>query len=75
MNRRDVIRARDRAREFADACDELLALKYRSWRSEENHYVDVDWTETWVVAGKVSGRQRRLSLDLTRALAHMRRRA
>lgn len=70
MNRRDVEAARDLASEFVAASNELLNTKVRFW----SHDDEVLWQETWQVAGKTSGHHRRLSLELTRALAHMRRR-
>ena len=72
MNRSDIQDARDTAERFVAKCDELLETKQRSW--DGNQYAEGPWTETWGVSGKLTGAHRRLSLDLTRALAHMRRR-
>lgn len=74
MNRHDIKAARDTAAAFVKASDELLATKERRWDHEARTYVETKWTETWLIAGKQTGAHRRLSLDLTRALAHMRRR-
>ena len=73
MNRSDIQDARDTAERFVTKCDELLETKQRSWNGKE--YIVEPWNETCWIAGKLTGAHRRLSLDLTRALAHMRRRA
>lgn len=71
MNRADVKASRDLAKQYVEVCDELLATKqYNPGAS----YHGQDWQSTWVVTGKLTGAHRRLSLDLTRALAHLRRR-
>ena len=72
MNRSDIQDARDTAELFVTKCDELLATTERSWNGKE--YTEEPWNETCWIAGKQTGAHRRLSLDLTRALAHMRRR-
>lgn len=74
MNRRDVKAARDLAAAFVKVSDELLAAKFSSWSPDKQEYVKSEWRDTAYVAGKQTGAHRRLSLDLTRALAHMRRR-
>lgn len=74
MNRKDVVAARDAAERFVTLCDELLEMKYRSWDPDTGKYIERPWVETWLIAGKTSGAHRRASLDLTRALSHMRRR-
>ena len=74
MNRRDVQHARDLAAEFVKVSDELLALPGMTYDGKTQTYKPSVWTETWVVSGKLTGTHRRKSLDLTRALAHMRRR-
>lgn len=72
MNRADVKAARDLAAEFVKASDALLATPNRSWDHEDRKYVEQPWHATYQIAGKASGAHRRLSLDLTRALARMR---
>lgn len=69
MRRSDVEASRDLAARYVAACDELLATEYR-----DSDGTPEAWSMTWVIAGKQTGAHRRLSLDLTRALAHMRRR-
>ena len=75
MNRKDVEAARDLAARFVEASDELLATPHKTWNADAQAYRERPWRETWLIAGKASGAHRRLSLDLTRALAHMRRRS
>jgi hypothetical protein len=75
VNRKDIADARDLAEEFVRASNELLAKRDRRWNHETEQYVDHRWDNTWTIAGKQTGAHRRLSLDLTRALAHMRRRS
>lgn len=75
MNRKDVQTARDLAAEFVELSDELLAVKATRWDQNRAEYVKEQWAETWRIAGKLTGAHRRKSLDLTRTLAHMRRRS
>lgn len=72
MKRSDVIAAREQARRFADLCDQLLDEKAQTYDADKQQYRLVDWQGTWQIAGKVSGAQRRASMDLTRALSKMR---
>jgi hypothetical protein len=65
VNRSDVEASRALAIRYVKACEELLAKRAPNGQT---------WDQSWIVGGKVSGAHRRLSLDLTRALAHMRRR-
>lgn len=77
MNRADVKASRDLAAKYVEACDELLGLEYATGDFDrDNHWVrrTEPWRTTDSIAGKQTGAHRRLSLDLTRALAHMRRR-
>jgi hypothetical protein len=74
MDRKDVKAARDLAAAFVKASDELLAAQYESWDYKTGNRTAEAWKYTGLIAGKQTGAHRRLSLDLTRALAHMRRR-
>ena len=74
MTRSDIIKARDLAAEFVAASDAVLAATDHRWNQETGEYDVIEWRETWQIAGKLTGAHRRLSLDLTRALAYMRRR-
>lgn len=74
MNRSDVKASRDLAARYVKVCDELLAAKYETWNGMGKPRTFEDWRDTGSIAGKQTGAHRRLSLDLTRALAHMRRR-
>ena len=74
MNRKDVIAARNLATRFVELSDEILEAPYRRWDHRNERYLDGVWTETWQITGRLTGAHRRASLDLTRALAHMRRR-
>lgn len=71
MNRSDVKASRDLAARYVEVCDELLATKIHLPGASTH---GEDWAVSWMIGGKLSGAHRRLSLDLTRALAHMRRR-
>lgn len=78
MNRDDVKRARDLAAQFVKASDGLLTTMNRTWEPagpEGAKLVASRWKDTGQIAGKATGAHRRLSLDLTRALAEMRRRS
>lgn len=70
MNRTDVEASRDLAERYVKVCDELLAshIDIRGTPSRQ------EWDDTAWIAGKATGAHRRLSLDLTGALSHMRRR-
>lgn len=74
MNRADVKAARDEAKRFVALCDGLLATQAPQWHEEGGWRQDGTWAWTSQIAGKKTGAHRRASLDLTRALAHMRRR-
>ena len=74
MTRSDVEKARNLASDFVAASDALLAATGHRWNQETREYDVIEWRATHQIAGKLTGAHRRLSLDLTRALAHMRRR-
>lgn len=75
MRRSDVEASRELAERYVAACDELLATKFEMWQDFGRPPLTEDWDWTHSIAGKQTGAHRRLSLDLTRALAHMRRRS
>lgn len=79
MNRTDVKASRDLAAQYVKACDELLSITWLEpfFDPKDGTFLGrmpKQWRTTDVIAGKQTGAHRRLSLDLTRALAHMRRR-
>ena len=75
MNRADVEAARSEAVRFISRCDALLIEEGHRWDHEARQYVKVKKPPLHIVSGKFTGAVKRSSLDLTRALAHMRRRA
>lgn len=74
MRRADVEASRHLAARYVKACDELLATTARHYEPRSGATSTTPWRDTWQITGKATGAHRRLSLDLTRALAHMRRR-
>lgn len=74
MRRADVEASRDLAKRYVKACDEILAMTTFYYDTADGLTKRRPWTWTNSIAGKDTGAHRRLSLDLTRALAHMRRR-
>lgn len=74
MNRQDVEAARAEAARFIARVDALLAETGQRWDHDARRYVDVKKPPLSLVSGKFTGAVKRSSLDLTRALAHMRRR-
>jgi hypothetical protein len=77
VNRDDVIAARAEAQRFIERADALLATKVPHWNWHEktstSTVTQVPWNGSNGPA-KEAAAVRRASLDLTRALAHMRRR-
>lgn len=74
MNRSDVETARAEAVRFIARCDALLAATGQRWDHENRRYVEVKKPPLHLLHGKLTGSVKRSSLDLTRALAEMRRR-
>jgi hypothetical protein len=74
VNRQDVEAARAEAVRFIARVDALLAENGKRWDHDARRYVDVKKPPLHLVSGKFTGAVKRSSLDLTRALAHMRRR-
>lgn len=75
MRRSDVEASRELAARYVQACDELLTMTDLDYHVPPGQPNRKPWTWTNSIAGKQTGAHRRLSLDLTRALAHMRRRS
>lgn len=73
MTRTEVERARALATEFVAICDQLLAVERSTYDAVTRTWTAKKWTNTTWVSGALTGRHRRLSLDLTRQLAQMRK--
>lgn len=72
MTRDDVEAAVEEAERFVRRANALLKTKVPTYQSATATYKDCPWDGGG--SPKESGAVRRASLDLTRALAHMRRR-
>ena len=73
MNRQTVIAARDEALLFVTRCDNLLAVKVTEYDPTTSTRIAGEWRATYNGAPKQMGALRRSSMDLTRALAEMRK--
>ncbi len=74
MNRTDVEDARSEAVRFIARCDTLLAATVDAWNHKERRYEKRKWLGTDQSPSADAATVRRSSLDLTRALARMRKR-
>lgn len=77
MNRAEVETARAEALRFIDRCDILLVAKVERWtyKDGQRELTNEPWANNWTNdAPKEQGAVKRSSMDLTRALADLRRR-
>lgn len=72
MTRSDLLAAVAEAQRFVDRARMLLLSKPESFQLDTNEYAPEPWNGSG--SPKLSGAVKRASLDLTRALAAMRRR-
>ena len=74
MNRRTVKDARAEAQRFIARCDALLATQVEQYDHETNRRSKTPWDGIYAFsAPKQTAAARRASMDLTRALAEMRK--
>jgi hypothetical protein len=75
MNRADVEAARAEAVRFIERCDALVKSEVDVWDHKSRQYVKRKWVGSHQAPSKEAAAAKRSSLDLTRSLAHMRRRS
>ncbi len=76
MTPKGINKAREIAKDFIAECDaiEKAHRSRRTWNHAEGQWQMQDvWKQGFLEVGKASGSLRRRSLDLTRALAEMRK--